>query len=95
MRSERPFWRHLGCKHRGSVIGEVITPVVIFFLRDPAMYVFLFHGVPVIQVLPEIGSRLRDELVQMQTGDIIDAIDSKAINVLQGKKAGQRQRHPP
>ena len=50
--------------------------MVILFLCDPAMYVFLLHRIPVIQVFPEVSSGLRDGLVQMQACDIVDAIDS-------------------
>jgi len=58
MKSDQILRRHLGCDHRRSVIGEVVTPMVILLLCDPAVDVFLLHVVPVIQVLPECSSGL-------------------------------------
>ena len=66
--------RYLCSDHRSPAFREVIAPVVILFPGDPAVYVFLLHGIPVIQVTPEIGSGLCDELVQMQTCDIINEV---------------------
>ena len=86
MKSDQLLRRHLGCDHRRSVIGEVVTPMVILLLCDPAVDVFLLHVVPVIQVLPESSSGLSYEFIQMQAGDVIDTIDGKAVDVFQGEE---------
>ena len=46
---------HFSDAGRSAAFGEAVTPVVVLFLADPPVYVFILHGIPVIQISPEGG----------------------------------------